>query len=252
MGVVWHFAFANPKSPKLIRFWRYFRSSDLYPEGYSGEFGVRTLMTVDEQADGWHICFMQDNISEIGNVAHSVERLATAVYFEPCAHGRPWAPRRSGLFTSLADRFARRRRVTALDPYRFHFYQHIPPGEGRREAFDRVALGFELGEYRNPEWLGYPVIPQVVLCGQWPPARCAVEGRRLSGNVESTTTTHKRRGRAFSHQSLPINPHGLLLEPRYRSRSAQNPRAARLALGCRVQNGKPSQSDKGSSAEIIS
>jgi hypothetical protein len=154
-------AFANPKSPKLIRFWRHFRARDLYPAAGSGELGVRTLVTIDEQADGWHICFMKDTISKIGNVTDSFERLATVVYYEACAHGRPWTPRRSGLFTSLGGRFARRRRATALDPYRFHFYQHIPPGNGRREAFDRVALGFELGEYRNPEWLGYPVIPEL-------------------------------------------------------------------------------------------
>lgn len=159
-------AFANPKSPRLVRFWRYFRARDLYSAGGRGEVGVRTFVTVDEQADGWHVCFMQDNIGEIGNVAHSIERLATVVYYEACAHSRPWTPRRSGLFTSLADRFARRRRVTALDPYRFHFYQHIPPGKGRREAFDRVALGFELDAYRNPEWLGYRSIPELIQSGR--------------------------------------------------------------------------------------
>jgi hypothetical protein len=159
-------AFSNPKSPKLVRFWRYFRARDLYPVARSGEPGVRTLVTVDEQADGWHICFMQDTISKIGNVTDSFERLATVVYDEARAEGRPWMPRRKGLFTSLAGRFVRCRRAIALDPYRFHFYQHIPPGNGRREAFDRVALGFELGAYRSPEWLGYPVIPKFFQSGR--------------------------------------------------------------------------------------
>ena len=123
---------------------------------------MRTLVTFDAQADGWHICFMQDSGNSKGSVTNEIERLATAVYGEACANGGPWMPKKIGLFGWLRPRLKRKRPAVVVDPCRLHFYQHIPPGPGRREAFDRVALGFELGQYRTPEWLGYPVIPELI------------------------------------------------------------------------------------------
>jgi len=154
-------AFANTKSPKLVRFWRYFRARDLFPAGGSGELGVRTLVTVDEQADGWHVCFMQDSSSGIGNVAAEVERLAMVIYYEACTDQGKRKPKNSGFVRRLADRFTPRQAL-ALDPYRFHFYQHIPPGKGRREAFDRISLRFAGRAYREPKWHSYRVIPELI------------------------------------------------------------------------------------------
>jgi hypothetical protein len=63
-----------------------FRPRDLYPTGVAGEIGVFALVTIDEQDDGWHICFTQDSGPESGSVTNAVERLATAVYREARAH----------------------------------------------------------------------------------------------------------------------------------------------------------------------
>ena len=52
-------AFSDSTSPHVIRSWREFLPRDLYPVGYAPS-GVRTLMTRDEQDDGWHVCFMHD------------------------------------------------------------------------------------------------------------------------------------------------------------------------------------------------
>lgn len=47
-------AFADASSPSLTRARQEFVPWELYPRGYAGEAGVWTLMTIDEQADGWH------------------------------------------------------------------------------------------------------------------------------------------------------------------------------------------------------
>jgi hypothetical protein len=161
-------AFADPASPKLLRYWRQFQPRDLYPSGYRGLLGVRTLVTADEQRDGWHICFMQvqDSGPESGSVTNAIEHLATAVYREACAiAGERALPReRPSGWRSL--RGMCRRQGAAVDPCRFYFYQHLPPARGWRESFDRVALRFEDGAYRDPRWLGDRVIPDLIQSGR--------------------------------------------------------------------------------------
>ena len=103
-------------------------------------------MTIDEQADGWHVCFM-----------HCIARHAPLP--------RPRASGRAGLGAWIGRLLDRK--STLLDPERFHFYQHTPPAEGMREAFERVVLRFEEGEFREPKWRRYPVIP------------CAIESARF-------------------------------------------------------------------------
>ena len=177
-------AFADPASPKLLRYWRHFRSRDLYPAGYRGILGVRTLITADEQEDGWHICFMQDSGPESGSVTNSIEHLATGVYREACAITEErMLPRemRSG-WRSLCGMC--RKQGAVVDPGRLHFYQHLPPARGCRESFDHVALRFEDGAYRDPRWLGYRVIPDLAQSGRSDSRRGGapsdIEGYRLA------------------------------------------------------------------------
>ena len=165
-------AFADPASPGLMRFWRHFDPSELYPGRYARGSGVRTLITVDQQEDGWHICFMQDWSSPGAPVAHMIAELASVIYREACATAGQPAPA-SGFSGWLAQRLVRRSSTTVLDPGRFHFYQHIPPNpQGCRETFERVTLRLEEGEYRGPDWSRYPVIPKVIQSAR---LECAVK-----------------------------------------------------------------------------
>jgi hypothetical protein len=159
-------AFADPASPKLLRYWRHFRPPDLSPSGYRGILGVRTFITADEQEDGWHICFMQDRGPESGSVTNAIEQLATAVYREACAAAGERMLPRARLSGWASLRGLCRGQGAAVDPGRLHFYQHLPPASGRRESFDRIALRFEGSAYGNPRWLGYRVIPDLIQSGR--------------------------------------------------------------------------------------
>lgn len=158
-------AFADPASPSLGRYWREFSPRDLHPIGYAGEGGTRTLVTVDEQDDGWHVCFMQDWNTPGTGVTNAIERLATAVLREACALGeQDGAPASHGMRGWLTRRRAARARAARLAPGRFHFYCHLPPKADSllREKFDRVELGFGDGQYRGPAWSTYSVIPKAI------------------------------------------------------------------------------------------
>lgn len=156
-------AFADAASPALSRYWREFEPHDLFPNGYGEDARTRTLMTVDEQEDGWHICFMQDGKSTGISVTNAIERLATAVYREACTLAEQSLPAPSGWQRWLpGGRAARVKAATPL-PSQFHFYQHIPPeGELGQEEFDRVDLKFSDGQFRDPDWVGYDVVPQAI------------------------------------------------------------------------------------------
>ena len=173
-------AFADPVSPGLMRFWRHFDPSELYPRRYTCGSGVRTLVTTDQQEDGWHVCFMQDWNSPGAPVAHMIAELASVIYREACATAEQSAPV-SGFSGWLAHRVARRRPETIPDPDRFQFYQHIPPNpRGERERFERVALRSEGGDFRESNWFEYPVIPKVIQSARF---ECAVENPPLGRQV---------------------------------------------------------------------
>jgi len=82
-------AFADPASPSLMRFWRHFNPSELYPGRCAHGSKVRTLITADRQDHGWHVCFMQDWNTPGTPVAHAIERLASVIYHEACAAAAP-------------------------------------------------------------------------------------------------------------------------------------------------------------------
>ncbi len=171
--------FSAPASLKLLRYWKHFEPSDLYPGGFARGPGVRTLITADQQEDGWHVCFMHDWNSPGMGVTNAIERLATALYREAAA-GR-WPPAKRRWSAWLAHRLVRPKPAVAPYPGRFHFYQHIPPKpEGGRETFDRVLLRFWQGEYRDPEWFGYKIIPEVIQSAR---LDCAVENSPLGRQV---------------------------------------------------------------------
>lgn len=155
-------AFADAASPTLARYWREFSPRDLYPTGYAREGGTRTLMTVDEQSDGWHVCFMHDWDSVGMSVTNAIDRLATAVYCEArILAEQEQAPASGRMRGWLARRRVAHVRATMPVPERFHFYQHLPPRGGAflSEQFDRVDMQFDNGEFRKPEWSGYRIIP---------------------------------------------------------------------------------------------
>lgn len=155
-------AFADVTAANLTRNWREFTPRDLYPAGYAGWAGVQTLMTTDEQADGWHVCFMHRWGSPGVSVTNAIERLATAVYREACAFAAQQSAGRAGPGAWIGRLLGRK--PVLLDPGRFHFYEHTPPapGGGLREDFARVVLRFEEGEFHEPQWRHYRVIPQAI------------------------------------------------------------------------------------------
>lgn len=155
-------AFADATAPSLTRNWREFVPRDLYPTGYAGWAGVRTLMTIDEQTDGWHICFMHRWGSPGDSVTNTIDRLATAVYREACAFAAQQSAGRAGPGAWIGRLLGRR--PALLDPRRFHFYEHTTPAPsgGLREDFARVVLHFEEGEFSQPQWRHYRVIPQAI------------------------------------------------------------------------------------------
>ncbi len=171
-------AFADPVSLTLTRYWREFSPHDLYPSGYARDAGTWTLMTVDVQEDRWHVCFMH-NWGGVGvSVTNAIERLATAVHREACAIAEQQAPKAIGIRAWLTRLGAGRRRTVPLAPDRFHFYQHIPPhGLYVTEQFDRVDMVFREGEYREPKWVGYQVIPEVIQSARFD---CALDASLLS------------------------------------------------------------------------
>jgi hypothetical protein len=154
---------------------------DLYPTGIADKLGVFALVTVDEQDDGWHICFTQDSGPESGSVTDAIEHLANAVYREDCAIVEGRVPRARPSGWRLLRGMCRRRRGV-IDPYRLHFYQHLPPAGGRRESFDRVALRFKGGYYRNPRWLGYRVIPDCIQSGRSAAEAVPSEGKAIGSS----------------------------------------------------------------------
>jgi hypothetical protein len=81
-------------------------------------------------------------------------------------------------------------RAALVDPRRFHFYQHIPPGQSWREEFDRVALHFADGAFNDPRWIGYPVIPKLIQSARFD---CALDAA-LQGQ-ERVAISHAAQGR---------------------------------------------------------
>lgn len=155
-------AFANASSVGLHRYWREFLPRDLYPQGYAPS-GVRTLVTVDEVEDGWHVCFMQDWDSPGVSVTNAINRLATAFFREAnaIAEQQVQHSEKKGL-RALFARWTVHKHAALLDPDRFHFYEHLPPTAHSKEDFDHVTLSFENGEYQNPEWIHFRSVPAII------------------------------------------------------------------------------------------
>ena len=155
-------AFANARSPGLTQYWREFSSDELYVSGHYGSSGARALVTVELQADGWHVCFMQEPDVKGVSVTNSIETLATCLYREIRRRAGVDGVRFPNPLATLRHRWATRHLRVALAPDRFHFYQHTCAVPGMSEDFDRVQLRFEEGKFRNPKWIGFKVIPAVI------------------------------------------------------------------------------------------
>jgi hypothetical protein len=182
-------AFSDAAAPGLTRFWRQFSGRELYPGGYAPGNGVRTLITVDAREDGWHVCFMHDAGSPGASVTNAIELLATAVYREACAIAGAGTSQARGLRAWFGRGRLPRQRTALLDPWRFRFYQHIPPGPSSREEFDRVALRFADGAFNDPQWIGYPVIPKLIQSARFD---CALDAA-LQGQ-ERVAISHAAQG----------------------------------------------------------
>ena len=175
-------AFADLGSPGLARYWRTFSPRELFPVGFTGGSGTRTLMTVDEQADGLHVCFMHDWNTVGVSVTNAIQQLATAVYREACALAEEQMPQASGIRAWLARRSATR--GPSLDPNRFRFYQHIPPrGLYLGEQFDRVEMNFREDKYRDPNWVAYRVVPTLIQSARFD---CALDASQLGARCRLT------------------------------------------------------------------
>ncbi len=141
-------------------------------------------MTVDQREDGCHVCFMHDWSGMGVSVTNAIERLATAVYREVRAIAEQQAPRARGMRSWFRRHPAARAQPAALDPARFHFYQHIPPhGSDMWVQFDRVNLSFRDGEYHAPKWAGYRLIPKVIQSARFNCARDVLQSNAQPKNV---------------------------------------------------------------------
>ncbi len=155
-------AFADPRAPKLRRYWRDFSARDLHPAGIYNGSGARALLTVDEQTDGLHVCFMHEAEVKGVSVTNCIEWLATCIFREARGLSGSDADQGRGFLSRLANGWATRERRAALRPDRFHFYQHTVPLPGMGEKFDRVVLRFENGEFRCPEWVRCDMVPAII------------------------------------------------------------------------------------------
>jgi hypothetical protein len=133
-------------------------------------------------------------------VTNVIERLATAVYREACANAEQRLPKTGGPSEVVCPE-PRTARTARRSQSRFHFYQHLPPAGGVREAFDCIALRFEDDEYRDPRWFGYPVIPELIQSARFDIARDAspsdAKGYRLPVGA---TREVKARSQQSCHQ----------------------------------------------------
>jgi hypothetical protein len=110
-------------------------------------------------------------------VTNAIERLATAVYREACAIAEQQAPKTNDSCLAHTP-WSVTRGNGALAPDRFHFYQHIPPhGLYVAEQFDRVDMVFREGEYHEPKWVAYQVIPETIQSARFD---CALDASLLS------------------------------------------------------------------------
>lgn len=165
-------AFAD--GSRVHSYWREFSGRDLYPRGYVEDwFLVRTLVTVDELEDGWHVCFMQDAGHPSPSVTNTIERLAAAVLREArsiAEHQRP-----TGLLASLRRLWPAKPGLAEPSPDRFHFYEHVPAEAAHHtgESFCFVRMGFEDGAFKRPEWEEYGVVPAAIRDAR---ASCAAPG----------------------------------------------------------------------------
>jgi hypothetical protein len=181
-------AFADATSQSLTRAWREFTPRDLYPDGYPGTAGVWTIMTTDEQADGWHICFTHTWGSRGISVTNAIERLASAVYREASAFAAQQPSGRVGPGLWIGRLLGRK--PALLDPGRFHFYDHTPPAPGGslREDFSQVMLRFEDGEFKNPDWRHFRVIPNAIQSARFD---LAAEGGGMGSPVRPVITDER-------------------------------------------------------------
>lgn len=155
-------AFADARSPRLMRYWRGFSGDELCSCGYCGSSGARALVTIDEQADGWHVCFMQEPEVRGVSVTNCIETLATCLYREARVLTGVDGIRYPNPLARLRHRWATRHLRAAFAPTQFHFYQHTCAVPGLPENFDRVLLRFEEGHFHDPEWVGFKVMPEAI------------------------------------------------------------------------------------------
>lgn len=182
--------FAGATSPGTARYWREFTARQVHPQGYTGDGGARTLVTIDERGDGWHVCFMHDWNSVGVSVTNAVERLASAACREARAMAEQQAPKARGTRAWSARQAAARGRPPGPGPARFHFYQHIPPrGLHVSERFDRVDLSFRGGEYRGPKWVACRVVPKLVQSAR---PNCARDASQANAQPQTMAVSDQR------------------------------------------------------------
>lgn len=154
-------AFGDARSPKLRSYWREFSGRELDPDGYFSSSGAATLITVDEQVDGWHVCFMQAAEVRGVSVTNCFELLATCIYREARSLAGVSDTHRNPL-KRLVRRWTAREHNDRFAPGRFHFYQHSVANQTFPETFDRVGLSFDEGKFHSLEWTGFKLVPQAV------------------------------------------------------------------------------------------
>ena len=165
--------FTKTEDNILASSWQDLHVRQLYPTGpIMGYEHMHTLVSLDQRKSEYHICFTQDpDIARGGmSVTNEIEKVATIFYNRAYKSALEKDPQRklqdpnakSGMLSELMAPVAKPYSTTepVIHADQFHFYVHYLPSRYSREKFIRVDMNFTEGQFQNPEWREYDVVPE--------------------------------------------------------------------------------------------
>jgi hypothetical protein len=136
--------FEKSDNNDVFALWHIIKREEHSPRGGLYQTDVPVPMTVDAREDAVHVCFAQDPDHRGTHIETIIERAATLfLYQQALVQGK---------------------KANEVDHNKFHFYIHHPPTDGLfgEETFSNVQMSFINGQYQNPTWHRYDVIPETV------------------------------------------------------------------------------------------
>jgi hypothetical protein len=161
-------------TPETFVYRRYFSEDDLYggptamnnfirAQGHNIDGGIHTLIAVDQRADKFNICILQNDRHVGQSVMNGIERLASVVYKEALAQAESLKTASDSGLRKVFDAIRKTISGPALRPENFNFYIHIPPsgtpGSLGKEIFSRANMKFRDGAYQNADFQHFETIP---------------------------------------------------------------------------------------------